>query len=53
MNISAKFGSNLFWGFRKKKDETKYIHGGHLEFPIGKRFTSLVQDHQMIIPTKS
>jgi hypothetical protein len=25
-------------------------HGGHLEFPISKRFTSLVQDHPMIIP---
>jgi hypothetical protein len=23
----------------------KVSHGGHLEFPIGKRFTSLVQDH--------
>jgi hypothetical protein len=23
-------------------------HGGHLEFPIGKRFTILVQDHPMI-----
>jgi hypothetical protein len=28
-------------------------HGGHLEFPIGKRFASLVQDHPMIIPAKS
>ena len=28
-------------------------HGGHLEFPIGKRFTSLVRDHPMIIPAKS
>ena len=27
--------------------------GGHLEFPIGKRFTCLVQDHPMIIPAKS
>jgi hypothetical protein len=27
--------------------------GGHLEFPISKRFTSLVQDHPMIIPAKS
>ena len=27
-------------------------HGGHLEFPISKRFTSLVQDHPMIIPAK-
>ena len=47
MNISAKFDSNLFCGFRKTS------HGGHLEFPIGKRFTSLVQDHPMIIPAKS
>jgi hypothetical protein len=30
-----------------------WSHGGHLEFPIGKRFTSLVQDHPMIIPAKS
>ena len=33
--------------------KTKLSHGGHLEFPIGKRFTSLVQDHPMIIPAKS
>ena len=33
--------------------KTKSSHGGHLEFPIGKRFTSLVQDHPMIIPSKS
>ena len=31
----------------------KSSHGGHLEFPISKRFTSLVQDHSMIIPAKS
>ena len=31
----------------------KSRHGGHLEFPISKRFTSLVQDHPMIIPAKS
>jgi hypothetical protein len=28
----------------------KSSHGGHLEFPISKRFTNLVQDHPMIIP---
>ena len=33
--------------------KTKSSHGGHLEFPIGKRFTRLVQDHPMIIPAKS
>ena len=33
--------------------KTKSSHGGHLEFPIGKWFTSLVQDHPMIIPAKS
>jgi hypothetical protein len=33
--------------------KTKSSHGGHLEFPISKRFTSLVQDHPMIIPEKS
>ena len=32
--------------------KTKSSHGGHLEFLIGKRFTSLVQDHPMIIPEK-
>jgi hypothetical protein len=31
----------------------KSSHGGHLEFPIVKWFTSLVQDHPMIIPAKS
>jgi hypothetical protein len=31
----------------------KSSHGGHLEFPISQRFTSLVQDHPMIIPAKS
>ena len=31
----------------------KSSHGGHLEIPISKRFTSLVQDHPMIIPAKS
>jgi hypothetical protein len=31
----------------------KSSHGGHLEFPISKRFTSLVQDHPMIIPANS
>ena len=32
---------------------TKSCHDGHLEFLIGKRFTSVVQDHPMIIPAKS
>ena len=31
----------------------KSSHGGHLEFPTSKRFTSLVQDHPMIVPAKS
>ena len=31
----------------------KSSHGAHLESPIGKRFTSLVHDHPMIIPAKS
>ena len=31
----------------------KSSHGGHLEFPISKRFTGLVQNHPMIIPAKS
>ena len=62
MNISAKFGSYLFCGFRKKDDNVKFpkgpmlkksSYGGHLEFPIGKRFTCLEQDHPMVIPAKS
>jgi hypothetical protein len=28
-------------------------HRHNFEFPIGKQFTSLVQDHPMIIPAKS
>jgi hypothetical protein len=31
----------------------KSRHGGHLEFPISKRYKNLVQDHPMIIPAKS
>jgi hypothetical protein len=34
-------------------DWSKFLKSCHLEFPIGKRFTSLVQDHPMIIPAKS
>ena len=30
--------------------KTKSSHGGHLEYPISKRFTCLVQNHPMIIP---
>ena len=33
--------------------KTMSSHGGHLEFPICKRFTSLVQDYTLIIPAKS
>ena len=32
--------------------KTMFADGGHLEFPISKRFTILVQDHPMIIPAK-
>jgi hypothetical protein len=32
---------------------SRVMAAGHLEFPISKRFTSLVQDHSMIIPAKS
>jgi hypothetical protein len=41
------------WNSHRVQCWTKSSHGGHLEFPIGKRFTSLVQDHPMIIPAKS
>jgi hypothetical protein len=33
--------------------KTNSSYGGHLEFPNGKRFTSLVQDHPMIFTAKS
>ena len=33
--------------------KTESNHGSHLEFPISKRFTSLVQDHPTIISAKS
>ena len=60
--IHAMFALNWLTGFRGEDlnifsigsyIKTKSSHGGHLEFPIGKRFTSLVQDHPMIIPVKS
>jgi hypothetical protein len=63
--IHAMFALNWLTGFRGKKKmfffhtaigsyvKTKSSHGGYLEIPIGKRFTSLVQDHPMIIPAKS
>jgi hypothetical protein len=45
---TAASAHNVFWLVEILK-----IFFGHLEFPIGKRFTSLVQDHPMIIPAKS
>jgi hypothetical protein len=41
------------WNSHRVQCQTKSSHGGHLDFPIGKQFTSLVQDHPMIIPAKS
>jgi hypothetical protein len=41
------------WNSHRVQCQTMSSHGGHLEFQIGKRFTSLVQDHPMIIPAKS
>ena len=61
--IHAMFALNLNYWFQRRRllnifsigsyDKIKSSHGGHLEFPISKRFTSLVQDHLMIIPAKS
>jgi hypothetical protein len=48
--FGADLKSYMAVGFYVK---TKSSHGGHFEIPIGKRFTSLVQDHPMIIPAKS
>ena len=60
--IHAMFALNWLAGFRGEglknfsigsNVKIKSSHGGHLEFTISKRFTSLVQDHPMLIPTKS
>ena len=60
--IHPMFALNWLTGFRGGRllnifsigsyVKIKSSHGGHLEFPISKRFTSLVQDHPMIIPAK-
>jgi hypothetical protein len=61
MNISAKLVQICFvvsekkmkmWNSHRVQRYYKSSHGTHLEFPIGKRFTNLVQDHPMIIPAK-
>jgi hypothetical protein len=57
----AARANNVFWLVETLKiflSETMkpielWLYGGHLEFPISKRFTNLVQDHPMIIPAKS
>jgi hypothetical protein len=55
--ILSMFVLNWLIGFRVKDlgsyVKTKLSHGGHLESPIGKRFTNLAHDHPMIIPAKS
>ena len=60
--IHAMFALNLLTGFRGEDlnifsigsyVKIKSRHGGHLEFPISKRYKNLVQDHPMIIPAKS
>ena len=51
--IHATFALNWLTGCRGSYVKTKSSHDSHLEIPIGKRFTSLVQDHPMIIPAKS
>ena len=59
--IRPMFALNWLTGFRGEDlnifsigsyVKIKSSHGGHLEFPISKRFTNLVQDHPMIIPAK-
>jgi hypothetical protein len=45
--------SKKMWNSHRVQCKNKSSHGGYLESPIGKRFTSLVQDHPMIIPAKS
>ena len=58
--IHAMFALNWLTGFREDLNifsigsyvKIKSSHGGHLEFPIAKWFTNLVQDHPMILPAK-
>jgi hypothetical protein len=59
--IHPMFALNWLTGFRGEdlnifsigsNVKIKSSHGGHLEFQISKRFTSLVQDHPLIIPAK-
>ena len=60
MIIPGQFGFNCPSGFREEAFwnifsigsyvKIKSSHGSHLEFPICKRFTNLVQDLPMIIP---
>jgi hypothetical protein len=67
MNISAKFGSNLFCGFRNQRlpgacnrspgskllSITKQLHcGGHLGGRAQLPDTILEEDHPMTIPSK-
>jgi hypothetical protein len=59
-HLRTMFALNWLTGFRGEDlnifvlsyVKTKSSHGSHLEFPIGKRFTRLIQDHPMIIPAK-
>ena len=54
LNWLTGFRGNFFKHFSiGSYVKTKSNDGGHLEFPISKRFISLVQDHRMIIPAKS
>jgi hypothetical protein len=49
----SQFKTNMAWMPIESYVKIKSSHGGHLEFPISKRFTGLVQNHPMIIPAKS
>ena len=62
LNISVKICWNLLNGFKRRwiceipigsnVKLAMFRHGSHFEFLIGKRFTSRVQDHLIIISTK-
>ena len=50
--IHDMFAIFAYW-FQRRRLLNIFLMGFYVRFPIDKRFTSLVQDHPMIIPAKS
>jgi hypothetical protein len=42
MNISAKFGSNLFCGFRKKDENVKLPYGPMLNYSVSRVMAAIL-----------